>query len=143
MGRRARGPDGRFRLERGPVAAGLACPGRGARPACPPARAVRPVLRALSTRRQPDGTGAGFSPSARPAGGRRKPRTTVMRTQQNLVTGIAAAALVLVLASGAALTASAGDQPAGGSAWPVPARPGGTPGLPTTTARCCLPHSST
>ena len=43
-----------------------------------------------------------------------------MRTQRNLVTGIAAAALVLVLASGAALTASAGGgQPAGG-AWPVP-----------------------
>ncbi len=43
-----------------------------------------------------------------------------MRTRRNLVTGVAAAALVLVLASGAALTASAGDQPAGGSAWPVP-----------------------
>src|SRR5262249_45578706 len=43
-----------------------------------------------------------------------------MRTQRSLVTGVAAAALVLVFASGAALTASAGDQPAGGSAWPVP-----------------------
>jgi len=43
-----------------------------------------------------------------------------MRTQRSLVTGIAAAALVLVLASGGALTASAGDQPAGGSAWPGP-----------------------
>jgi len=42
-----------------------------------------------------------------------------MRTQRSLVTGVAAAALVLVLASGAALTASAGDQPAGG-AWPGP-----------------------
>jgi hypothetical protein len=42
-----------------------------------------------------------------------------MRTRRNLVTGVAAAALVLVLASGAALTASAGDQPVG-SAWSVP-----------------------
>jgi hypothetical protein len=39
-----------------------------------------------------------------------------MSTPRSLVTGIAAAALVLVPASGAALTASAGDQPAG-SAW--------------------------
>src|SRR5262249_58671096 len=62
----------------------------------------------------------GFPPSARPTGGRRKPRTTAMRTRRSLVTGVAAAALVLVLASGAALTASAGGQPAGGSAWPVP-----------------------
>ena len=51
--------------------------------------------------------------SARPAGGRRKQRTTVMRTRRNLVTGITAAALALVLANGAALTASAGDLPAG------------------------------
>src|SRR5690242_13865479 len=51
--------------------------------------------------------------SARPAGGRRKQRTTVMRTRRNLVTGITAAALALVLANGAALTAAAGDQPAG------------------------------
>jgi hypothetical protein len=43
-----------------------------------------------------------------------------MRTQRNLVTGIAAAALALVPASAAALTASAGGQPAGGSARPVP-----------------------
>jgi hypothetical protein len=42
-----------------------------------------------------------------------------MRTRRNLVTGVAAAALALVLANGAALTASAGDQPAG-RAWPVP-----------------------
>jgi hypothetical protein len=43
-----------------------------------------------------------------------------MQTRRNLVAGIAAAALVLVLASGGALTASAGGQPVGGSAWPVP-----------------------
>jgi hypothetical protein len=67
-------------------------------------------------------TAPGFPPSARPAGGRRKQRTTVMRTRRNLVTGIAAAALVLVPASGAALTASAGGQPAGGAgAVPGPA----------------------
>ena len=36
-----------------------------------------------------------------------------MATQRNLVTGVAAAALALVLASGAALTASAGGQPTG------------------------------
>ena len=42
-----------------------------------------------------------------------------MRTRRNLVTGVAAAALALVLASGGALTASAGGQSAGG-AWPVP-----------------------
>src|SRR5262249_61784081 len=71
-------------------------------------------------------TAPGFSPSARPTGGRRKPRTTVMRTQRSLVTGIAAAALVLVLASGGALTASAGDQPARGRGWPGP-RPAGRP----------------
>jgi len=41
-----------------------------------------------------------------------------MRTRRNLITGIAAAALALVLANGAALTASAGGQPVGGSAWP-------------------------
>src|SRR5215831_4691398 len=65
-------------------------------------------------------TAPGFPHAARPTGGRRKPRTTVMRTRRSLVTGVAAAAaLVLVLASGAALTASAGDQPVGG-AWSVP-----------------------
>ena len=42
-----------------------------------------------------------------------------MRTRRNLVTGMAAAALVLVPASGAALTASAGGQPVG-RAWSVP-----------------------
>jgi len=36
-----------------------------------------------------------------------------MRTRRNLVTGITAAALALVLANGAALTAAAGGQPAG------------------------------
>jgi hypothetical protein len=48
-----------------------------------------------------------------------------MRTRRNLVTATAAAALVLVPATGAALTASAGGQPAGG-AWPVPG-PAGQP----------------
>lgn len=33
-----------------------------------------------------------------------------MKAQRNLVTGVTAAGLVLVLASGGALTASAGDQ---------------------------------
>jgi hypothetical protein len=42
-----------------------------------------------------------------------------MRTPRNLVTGITAAALVLVPANGTALTASADGQPAG-SAWPEP-----------------------
>jgi len=42
-----------------------------------------------------------------------------MRTRGNLVTGVTAAVLGLVLASGGALTASAGGQSAGG-AWPVP-----------------------
>src|SRR5690348_3889689 len=58
-------------------------------------------------------TTPGFPHSARPTGGRQKPRTTVMSTRRNLVTGITAAALALVLANGAALTAAAGDQPAG------------------------------
>jgi hypothetical protein len=45
----------------GLVAAGLAC--RGQRPGAvfPPAVTVRPLLRALSTRRQPDRSDAGFS----------------------------------------------------------------------------------
>jgi hypothetical protein len=47
-----------------------------------------------------------------------------MRTQRNLVTGIAAAALVLLPANGAAPTASAGDQTAG-SAWSVSGPAGG------------------
>jgi hypothetical protein len=42
-----------------------------------------------------------------------------MKTRRNLVTRVAAAALGLVLASGGALTASAGDQPVG-RAWSVP-----------------------
>src|SRR5262249_48863937 len=79
-------------------------------------------------------TAPGFSPSARPTGGRRKPRTTVMRTQRSLVTGVAAAALVLVLASGGALTASAGGQAAGGRGW-AGAGPAGAP------APVCRPHS--
>jgi hypothetical protein len=65
-----------------------------------------------------------------------------MRTRRNLVTATAAAALVLVPATGAALTASAGGQPAGG-AWPVPGPAGQPPGSPTSTARCCPPRSCT
>ncbi len=42
-----------------------------------------------------------------------------MSTRRNLVTGVAAAALALVLANGAAPTASAGGQPVG-RAWSVP-----------------------
>jgi hypothetical protein len=48
-----------------------------------------------------------------------------MKTRRNLVTGVAAVALVLLPASGGALTALAGDQPAG-SAWSVPG-PAGRP----------------
>jgi hypothetical protein len=64
-----------------------------------------------------------------------------MRTRRNLVTGIAAAALVLVPAS-AALTASAAGQPAG-TAGSVPGPAGRHTRLPTSTARCCPPRSST
>src|SRR5262249_38822104 len=118
MGRRARGPDGQLRLERGPVAAGLACRGGGPGPRFPRlCRSAGGCGRCQKDRSQM-ATTPGFPHSARPAGGRRKQRTTVMRTQRSLVTGVAAAALVLVLASGGALTASAGGQPAGGSAWP-------------------------
>ena len=49
-----------------------------------------------------------------------------MRTRRNLVTGIAPAALALVLASGAALTASAGGGQPAGRAWSVPG-PAGRP----------------
>ena len=69
-------------------------------------------------------TTPGFPHSARPTGGRRKQRTTVMRTRRNLVTGIAAAALALTACgmaagcsggtpAGHAAAASAGHAPAG------------------------------
>src|SRR5262249_12027267 len=60
-------------------------------PCCLPGVTVRLLLRALSTRRQPDGNGAGFSSFC--AADRRPPEAKdhVMRTQRNMVTGIAAA----------------------------------------------------
>ena len=69
-------------------------------------------------------TTPGFPVSARPTGGRRKQRTTVMRTRRNLVSGIAAAVLGLAACgmaggcsggtpAGHAAAVSAGHAPAG------------------------------
>ena len=54
------GPEGLFRLELGPVAAGLACRAGGLGARCLPGMRVRRLLPALSTRRQPDGNGGGI-----------------------------------------------------------------------------------